>query len=202
MTKIKIMDSASGYDLAAGRYDDKEKYLNSFEKNQLRPLWGDLRGKRVLDVGAGTGRVVAELSKDGGIVTALDISTQMLERLKIKKLKNVKTVVGDAESLPFANNTFDLVVATFLVVHLKDPTRFFDEVYRVLKDGGKFIVTNINQKEPPEVKTDKGVIKIESYYHRPDKIRELLGELAFGIEREITVKEKEVWVNQIIVAVK
>ena len=110
--------------------------------------------------------------------------------------------MGDAESLPFENYTFDLVVATFMIVHLKDPKRFFDEVYRVLKDGGKFLVTNINQKEPPEIKTEKGVIKIESYYHRPEKIREILEELAFGIEREIMVKEKDVWVNQIILAKK
>src|SRR5690606_9869521 len=96
--------------------------------------------------------------------------------------------------------SFDIVTAAFLIVHLKDPRRFFDEAYRVLKPGGAFLVTNINQKEPPEIATSKGSIKIESYYHRPSAIRETLEELAFSIEREITVKEGEIWINQILFA--
>ena len=114
----------------------------------------------------------------------------------------VSTVVGDAESLPFGDNTFDWVVAAFLIVHLKDPRNFFDEAYRVLKDGGRILITNINQKESPEVDTAEGKIKIESFYHRPEKIREILEELAFGIEKGVFVKEKDVWVNQIVVGRK
>jgi len=110
--------------------------------------------------------------------------------------------VGDAESLPFKNETFDIVSAAFLIVHLKDPTRFFDEVYRVLKDGGLFVVTNINQKDPPLVKTKEGQIIIESFYHRPGKIKEILESLAFNIQEEVFVKEKDLWVDQIILARK
>lgn len=195
------MSSASGYDLAARAYDTKEAYLNSFEKNRLLPLFGPISGKNILDVGAGTGRLAGELEKNGAKVTALDISSKMLAQLK-KKSPKVETVVADAESLPFPDNSFDYVLAAFLIVHLKDPKRFFDEAYRVLKDGGRLVVSNINQKEPPEIKTEKGTIRIESYYHRPEKIREILSDLAFGIEREEIIKEKDLWVNQIIVAKK
>ena len=113
----------------------------------------------------------------------------------------IQTVVGDAESLPFENDSFDIVTAAFLIAHLKDPIRFFDEVYRVLKDGGIFVFTNINQKDPPLVKTKDGEIIIESFYHRPEKIKEILESLAFSVE-EVFIKEKEVWVNQIILAKK
>jgi len=195
------MTSPAGYDFVASGYDQKEAYLNSFEKERVVPLLGDLKGKSLLDVGAGTGRLSVLFAKKGAQVTALDISPQMLKELK-KKAPAIKTTVGDAESLPFPNDTFDFVVAAFLIVHLKDPTRFFDEAYRVLKDGGRLVVTNINQKEPPEIKTPKGVIKIESYYHRPEKIREVLESLAFEIKDEIIVKEKELWVNQIVAAQK
>ncbi len=202
--KLRILDSEEGYNLAARNYDKKEKYLNSFEKGQLLPLLGDVSGKKILDVGAGTGRVSVLLAKLGAEVVALDVSAQMLERLKIKRFKDCKieTVVGDGENLPFENNSFDVVVAAFFIVHLKNPTRFFDEAYRVLKDGGTLVVTNINQKEPPEVETKEGSIIIESYYHRPEEVREIVESLAFGIEKEIFVKEGDNWVNQILVCKK
>lgn len=201
MPKIKIFNSVSGYDLAAADYDKKEKYLNSFEQNKLLPLLGTIKNKEILEVGAGTGRLTTQLIHFGARLTALDISPQMLEILK-KKNSKLKTIVGDAESLPFADNTFDMVIAVFLIVHLKDPKIFFDEAYRVLKDGGCLVITNINQKEAPEVKTKDGIIKIESYYHRPDQVVEELENLAFKIEKNIFVYEQDTWVNQIIVASK
>lgn len=210
--KIKVFSPDQGYDLAAKFYDQKEKYLNSFEQNKILPLLGNIKDLEVLDVGAGTGRLSLQLAKGGAQVTALDVSSKMLDKIKKKFTaarrdpavagKKIQTIVADAESLPFENGSFDLVTSTFLIVHLKDPTRFFDEVYRVLKDGGKFVVTNINQKDPPEVKTKEGRIIIESFYHRPEKIKEILESLAFTVEQEIFVKENEVWVNQILLARK
>ncbi len=199
--KIKVLSSEEGYDLAAEFYDEKEKYLNSFEKNKILPLLGDIKNLTVLDVGAGTGRLSVQLAKAGAQVTALDVSANMLELIKRKNNK-IQTTVADAENLPFEKESFDVVTAAFLIVHLKDPTRFFDEVYRVLKDGGTFVVTNINQKDPPEIKTKEGSIIIESFYHRPEKIREVLESLAFTIQQEVFVKESDIWVNQIIVARK
>jgi len=165
-------------------------------------MLGDLKGKKVLDVGAGTGRLAMRLARSGAAVVALDVSREMLGVLDMKSQNKIETVVGEAESLPFGGEAFDFVVASFLIVHLKSPQRFFDEAYRVLKSGGKFLVTNINQKRPPEIKTKQGMIEIESYYHRPEKVRKMLEELAFGIEEEVFVKEGEVWVNQILLAQK
>lgn len=200
-SKIKVYPSDKGYDLAAKEYDKKEAYLNSFEKKSLVPALGNIKGKKVLDVGAGTGRLSLELFKEGADVVAFDVSEKMLEELRRKNPK-IYTVVGEAESLPFPHDTFDIVTAAFLVVHLKDPTRFFDQVYRVLKNDGIFVVTNINQKDPPKIQTAEGEIVIESFYHRPEKIKEILESLAFGIDKEIFVKEKDVWINQIIIAKK
>ncbi|MFA6485899.1 MAG: class I SAM-dependent methyltransferase [Candidatus Magasanikbacteria bacterium] len=199
--KIKILGSTPGYDLAAGDYDAREAYLDGFEKEKFLSLLGDIKNKKILDVGAGTGRLSVRLSKMGASVTALDVSEKMLAKLKSKSNK-IESVIGDAESLPFPDNSFDIVVAAFLIVHLKDPRRFFDEAYRVLKEDGVLAVTNINQKEPPEIKTQDGVIKIESYYHRPERVRGLLEELAFGVEREVFVRTGENWVNQILIAKK
>jgi len=199
--KIKIVNSEEGYNLAAEKYDEKEKYLDSFEGGKLFSLLPNILNKKILDVGAGTGRISISLFQRGALVTAFDISEKILAVLK-KKEKNIQIIVGDGEALPFERETFDGVVAAFFIVHLKDPLKFFDEAYRVLKPGGFLIVTNINQKQPPEVKTKEGIIKIESYYHRPEKIIEILNQLAFSIEKEIFVKEGALWINQIILAKK
>lgn len=207
--KTKILNSQAGYDLAAADYDRKEAYLDSFEKSKLLPLLGDVKNLRILDVGAGTGRLTLRLAKLGADVTGLDVSEKMLESLEskvrkvVKSLKSrIETTIGDCENMSFDNDSFDVVVSAFHIVHLKDLKRFFDEVYRVLKPGGKFLVTNINQKRPPEIKTKEGIIEIESYYHRPEKVRKTLEDLAFGIEKEVFVREGEVWVNQIILTIK
>ncbi len=199
-SKVKVLDSVTGYDLASSAYDKKIPYLNSFEKNAVLPILGDLKGKSVLDVGAGTGRLSILLVQVGAEVTALDVSEEMLKVLN-RKNKHIKTVVGEAEALPFPDNSFDIITAAFLIVHLKNPRRFFDEVYRVLKDGGKFLVTNINQTDPPVVETKVGPIVVESFYHRKEAIKELLEDLAFGVEEKI-ISENGVWVNQIICATK
>ena len=216
--KAKILNSEDGYNVVADLYDENENYLNSFEQGELVPLLGAIANKKILDVGAGTGRLTTMLVNREAIVTALDASEKMLKILRSKcsdRSRPVTTVVGDAENLPFDNDTFDMVTAAFLIVHLKDPTRFFDEAYRVLKDGGLFVVTNINQKDPPPVKTREGQVIIESFYHRPEKIREMLESLAFGIKEEVFIYEgKDAspvpapkgpgsgWINQIIVAKK
>ncbi len=197
--KKQILNSKAGYNLVASVYNKKEKYFDSFEKGRVLPLLGNVENKKILDVGTGTGRLAVRLAKAGADIVALDISEGMAEKLKAISYK-LKAVVGDAEDLPFKNESFDIVIATFLIVHLKNPRRFFEETYRVLKQGGLFLVTNINQRKAPAIKTKDGLIEIESYYHRPEKIRQALEELAFGIEKEEFVKEGGVWVNQIILA--
>lgn len=203
--RVKLLSPIAGYNLAAEYYDKREKYLNSFEQGKVIELLGDVRGKKILDVGAGTGRLSIPLHKMGANVVAVDSSEEMLKVLQKKCAgvsTGVSTLVADAEDLPFEDNLFDITIATFLIVHLKDPSRFFDEVYRVLKEGGMFLVTNINQKEPPPVKTRQGEIVIKSYYHRPERVRQWLEALAFKIELELFIREEENWINQILVAKK
>lgn len=199
--KIEVLDSKKGYNLAAPKYDKNNAYLNSFEKEELWRMIGDVDNLDILDVGAGTGRVTVRLAHEGAHVTALDVSEEMLEVL-IKKSHKIKTIVGDAEKLPCEDDSFDMIISTFVIVHLADPKRFFDEVYRVLRPDGVLIVTNINQKRPPEVETNNDPIIIDSYYHRPEAIIEKLEDLAFEIAEEKIVYEGDVWVNQIIKAVK
>ena len=94
--KVTLYQSKPGYDLVSSVYDTKENYLNSFEKRKLIPLLGEINNKKILDVGAGTGRISIQLAKHGGHVTSVDISSEMLNVLKNKaKHLSIETLVGD-----------------------------------------------------------------------------------------------------------
>ncbi len=202
MGKKKLYNSAKGYDLYASSYDENFMYLNSFEKTSVEKLLGDLKGKRVLDIGCGTGRIIQMLRERGAEIVAFDISEEMLGIVN-RKFPNIECVVGDSDELPFEDESFDLVLGLFWIVHLGDLRASFDEVYRVLKKGGRFILSNINQRKAPKLTTKSGEnIVIESYYHMPQKVVEALEYAYFDVVRDEYIYDKDVWVNQILEARK
>jgi SAM-dependent methyltransferase len=91
----------------------------------------------ILDVGCGPGYVSAAAVERGAIPTGLDFSEEMIAIAK-KKFPGIEFRQGDAQNLPFANASFDRVVANFALLHLADPERACAEAARVLKPGGKF----------------------------------------------------------------
>lgn len=100
--------------------------------------------RRVLEVGCGQGwlaeRVLNELS--AGVV-ALDQSAHMVE---LTRARGVDAVVGDVQQLPFADASFDLVAAAWMLYHVADLDRALTEIARVLEPGGRLVaVTNANE---------------------------------------------------------
>lgn len=200
--KSNVYNSREGYNLATSVYDRRLKYLNSFEKDVIKKMLGKFRGKKILDLGAGTGRLIPYLKDGGAEISAVDISEKMVELLG-KKFPKIETLLADSENLSFKDCSFDFVIAAFLIVHLKNLDKTFREVYRVLEDGGSFLVTNINQKKAPKIELPDGSeIVISSYYHRPEDVTRALENNLFTIEKEEYVYEDGVWINQIVEAVK
>jgi SAM-dependent methyltransferase len=102
---------------------------------------GDLRGRRVLDIGCGTGVVLGLLMRDFDVQgVGLDASSKMIDAARRELPEVAEFHIGSAESLPFADATFDAVLMR-LVVHLIDRPRAFAEALRVLRPGGRFVVT-------------------------------------------------------------
>jgi SAM-dependent methyltransferase len=101
---------------------------------------GDLRGKKVLDLGSGLGEGAVWFALQGADVIALDISPGMLEVVSAVARRHgvsVSTVVGSATDLGrFANGTFDIVYGANMLHHVNIP-ECLDEVQRVLRVGGK-----------------------------------------------------------------
>jgi ubiquinone/menaquinone biosynthesis C-methylase UbiE len=100
---------------------------------------GDLRGRRVLDVGCGTGRLAVALAERGAKVWGVDPSEEMLTRARELAGRQVGLKLGRAESLPFKDGWFERVVLR-LVIHLVDRERALPELARVLAPGGRAVV--------------------------------------------------------------
>ncbi|PYJ83734.1 MAG: hypothetical protein DME73_01590, partial [Verrucomicrobia bacterium] len=91
----------------------------------------------ILDVGCGPGYVSAAAAERGAKPIGLDFSAEMIAIAK-KMFPRIDFRQGDAQNLPFANASFDRVVANFALLHLADPERACAEAARVLKSGGRF----------------------------------------------------------------
>jgi len=101
---------------------------------------GAAPGVRLLDVASGPGYVAAAAAARGASATGVDFSDAMVAEAA-KRYPKIEFRRGDAEALPFADNSFDAVTMNFGVLHLAHPDRALAEAFRVLKPGGRFAFT-------------------------------------------------------------
>lgn len=117
----------------------------------------DLQGASVLDVGCGLGGPCRMLADEYGCkTTGIDLSHEYIRTAsklsELVKLDGKTTFVqGDATSLPFEDNTFDVVWTQHVQMNIPDKKRFYSEIHRVLKTGGHFLFYDIFKKGNEEV---------------------------------------------------
>ena len=128
----------SGFDARAARYEELRPIdANWWEVYEALVRLGSLRGKRVLEVGCGTGRLSHELEqRELARVWAVDASEAMVERAKAL---GVNARVARAEALPFKAGWFDAVVMR-MALHLFDRPRALEQAARVLSPDGSLVV--------------------------------------------------------------
>ena len=131
------------YDRIAPYFDSLEGFLEGlFFSDWRKILWGKVRGEHVLEVGVGTGKNFPYYPS-GARITALDFSEKMLERAKRKQQRSgiaVDLELMDVQSLCYADNSFDTVIATFVFCSVPQPTKGLQELYRVCKPGGQVLL--------------------------------------------------------------
>lgn len=94
--------------------------------------------RRILDVGCGTGTMLTYLARFGN-AEGVDIDTEAIEYCRARGLKQVSQSAAD--NLPFADDTFDLVTALDVIEHIDDDLGVLREVRRVLRPGGRLLMT-------------------------------------------------------------
>lgn len=126
---------ASLFDSVADQYEAGRPGYPEELFDRIEKLSGNsLAGARVLDVGAGTGKATRAMAARGATLVAADHARRMLDQLR-KVAPGVSAVLADANALPFANASFDLV--TFAQSwHWVDPQRAPGEVLRLACPGG------------------------------------------------------------------
>ena len=112
---------------------------NWWELFELLVVQGDLAGRRVLDVGCGTGTFATALAARGARVWGIDPSEEMLARARARGGEHVAYKHARAEALPFKDGWFERAVLR-TVVHLLERTRAFAELARVLAPGCRAVV--------------------------------------------------------------
>lgn len=138
--------SAAEYDRMADAYagDNADSPYNEYyERPATMELLGDVAGKRVLDVGCGAGILSSWLADQGAIVTALDVSTEMVKLARERVGPGATFVVSDlARPLSFASQaSYDLVVGSLVLHYLQDWTSPLKEIRRVLDPSGAVVLS-------------------------------------------------------------
>ncbi|MGM0950916.1 MAG: class I SAM-dependent methyltransferase [Bacillota bacterium] len=108
---------------------------------------------RVLDIGAGAGHTALAFSPYAQECIGIDATIEMVEVASSfaqeKGTKNVRFRQGTAESLPFADDSFDLITCRYAAHHFLDLRKAVSEVARVLKKGGRFLLVDHYAPEDP-----------------------------------------------------
>jgi len=99
----------------------------------------------LLDIGCGTGLFIEKYLKTGGTAVGLDISSKMVERAQCR-LNNCAFAVGNGETLPFKDNTFEGISSLLVFSYVRDPYQMLSEAFRVLRPGGSIAICTLGKK--------------------------------------------------------
>jgi arsenite methyltransferase len=121
-------------------------------------------GERVLDLGSGAGTdslVAAQMVGDQGRVTGIDMTSAMLAKARAVAIemgmRNVEFVAGEAEQLPFPEESFDVVISNGVIDLIPDKDAVFSELHHVLVPGGRLQVADVTIQKPVSAESRRNI---------------------------------------------
>lgn len=134
-------------------YDLIEKPMEAMMMDNWRKeLFKEIEGKKILEVGVGTGKNLQYYSSDKE-VTGIDFSEKMLSKAKYRSeyKENITLMEMNAENMSFEDNAFDTVVTSCVFCSVPEPVKGLKEIRRVCKNGGKVIMLEHMRSDKPAV---------------------------------------------------
>jgi SAM-dependent methyltransferase len=132
--------------LAVEHWDKTPLYLSEAERYSTYPWlydaaeFNDHKGERVLEIGCGTGCDLLQFAKHGAHASGIDITPEHIRLARERVGGQAEVCNGSATTIPFPDNSFDYVYSHGVLHHLDEPKRAVDEIFRVLRPGGRFNV--------------------------------------------------------------
>lgn len=185
-------------------YWDGREYEHAAEEVAIARLLGDKHFKKAVDVGGGYGRLSVFLRNWVDEVTLAEPSQQQLDIAKkfLADKPVVKTSLSQAENLPFKDGEIDLALVMRVIHHLPDPVPAFEEIHRVLKKDGYFLLEFANYAHfknrlkhivkakkmpirPVDISTKKSDIPFVN--HNPKTVKRQLAQVGFKLEKSLSV---------------
>lgn len=196
---MPIIEPETGYDRYARFYHDDYSHLDSFDWDECRNTIWEILSKKpdstVLDAGCGDGRALFRINRkfSNTRLWGWDISGNML-KIAGKKAgkKNIFFYRHDVCEVPPDNispeNGFNLIIALFLLVHVKNPCCFFGNMFSVLSKNGILVCNTIPQRKALTLSDGKGSFTIRYYNHSEEHIIKCAESEGFLLQRSV---EKE-----------
>jgi ubiquinone/menaquinone biosynthesis C-methylase UbiE len=128
----------------AERYVVSKGHASGDDLARLTELAAATRDDRALDIATGGGHTALAIARTAGSVIASDFTLTMLHTARkfitSQGMENVTYALADAEALPFADHSFDIVTTRIAPHHFPNPRAYVHEVARVLEPGGRFLL--------------------------------------------------------------
>lgn len=137
------LESQAYYDAFSDSYERERgagyhRMLDDLEMRVCEPL---ATGRRVLEVGCGTGLILSRLAQHADSAWGVDLSPAML---RVAKQRGLSVVRGSATDIPFADESFDMVCSFKVLAHVPDIGQALREIARVTKPGGQMVLEFYN----------------------------------------------------------
>ncbi len=136
-----VLTADRAYEIWSDHYDTDPNPLLALEARVLQPRLGDLNGRSVMDVAAGTGRWMSYAAAHGARTIGIDSSPHMLLVASGKSSLAGRLVLGDMRTLPFRSGAVDLAICSFALSYLPFASAAFGELARVAR---RVIVTDLH----------------------------------------------------------
>ena len=147
-------DKGINYSIMSRDYSDQEGYVEEADLQLGCGIptehAGIREGDHILDLGSGAGNdvfVARRIVGENGRVTGLDFTDEMIAKARRNNEKmgysNVEFIKGDIEDIPLPGNIFDVVISNCVLNLVPDKDKAFSEIFRILKPGGHFCVSDI-----------------------------------------------------------